>query len=291
MAALREGDVQLARHIQFRHVAAAATGGPDADEIDRAMADVVIAVARKILRREFPVARHPPFLDAAQDFGAAVAAVPGIEGQVDIGQEIAEIFEKGRRLGVPSGPYRALVAAQLRDLDEAPGRPVQCAVIGLAEIGDTDELAVGRIAPAVIGAGQYRGVALVIAAHLHAAMPAGIQEHMDLAGTVAAQDHRLLAHRRDEEVAGVRDLALVPDKEPSAGEDPFQLFLVDLVVDKDLAADLPRRHVDEARAIPDIRASLSSLLYPRREIASSATLLAMTGTVIASEAKQSRISL
>ena len=72
---------------------------------------------------------------------------------------------------------------------------------------------------------------------------------MDLAGAVAAQDHRFLAHRGDEEVAGVRDLALVADKEPGAGKDAFQLFLVDLVVDKDLAADLPRRQIDEPRAI------------------------------------------
>src|SRR5215472_4222946 len=136
MAALWKRDVQLARHIELGHVAAATAGGPDTDEIDRAVANVVIAVARKILGREFPVARHPPFLDTAQDLGPAVAAVPGIEGQVDIRQKVAEIFEKGRRFRVPGGPYSALVQGQLRDLDEAPGRAVQGAVIGLAEVRD-----------------------------------------------------------------------------------------------------------------------------------------------------------
>ena len=62
---------------------------------------------------------------------------------------------------------------------------------------------------------------------------------MDLAGAVAAQDDRLLAHAGDEEIAGVRDLAFVPDKQPGAGEQPLLLLRVDLVVDKDLAADLP----------------------------------------------------
>jgi hypothetical protein len=96
----------------------------------------------------------------------------------------------------------------------------------------------------VIGAGQYGGVAFVIAAHLHAAMAAGVQKHVDLVGTIAAQNYRFLAHRRDEEVAGVWDLALMADKEPSAGKDAFQFFLIDLIVDKDLAADLSRRGID-----------------------------------------------
>src|SRR5215468_7237487 len=129
MAALWKRDVQLTRHIELGHVTAATAGGPDTDEIDRAVTDVVIAVARKILGREFPVARHPPFLDAAQDLGAAVTAVPGLERQIDIRQEIAEIFKKGRGLRIPGGPYRALVLGQLRDLDETPGRAVQCTVI------------------------------------------------------------------------------------------------------------------------------------------------------------------
>ncbi len=68
---------------------------------------------------------------------------------------------------------------------------------------------------------------------------------MDLARPVAAQDHRLLAHARDEIVARVRDLALMPDKQPHPGEEPLQLLLVDPLVDEDLAADLPRRHVHQ----------------------------------------------
>src|SRR5437868_4708194 len=39
------------------------------------------------------------------------------------------------------------------------------------------------------------------------------------------------------------------DKEPGAREHPLQFLAVDLVIDKDLAADLPRRHIDETAAI------------------------------------------
>jgi hypothetical protein len=101
----------------------------------------------------------------------------------------------------------------------------------------------------VIRAGQHGGIALVVPAHLHATVPARIEEHVNLLGAVTAEDDRFLAHRRDEEIAGVRDLALVPDKQPGAGEDAFQFHLINLVVYEDLAADLPRYQIDEPGTI------------------------------------------
>src|SRR6202049_4266650 len=133
MSAVGDRDVQLPRQLQLRHVAPSTAGGTDADQIDRAMADVVIAVAAEILGRELPVARHKPFLDAAQNLGAAVAAVPAVERLVEISGEIAEIILERRRRLVPGGPDRALVNAHLRDLDEAPLGTVELGMIGLAE--------------------------------------------------------------------------------------------------------------------------------------------------------------
>ena len=40
------------------------------------------------------------------------------------------------------------------------------------------------------------------------------------------------------------------DEQPGAGEQPLQLLLVDLLVDEDLAADPPRRQIDETRPVP-----------------------------------------
>src|SRR5260370_13505254 len=98
--------------------------------------------------------------------------------------------------------------------------------------------------------GEGGGGGVVVAGHVHAAMRAGIEEHVDLSRPVTAQDHRFVAHRRYEEIAGVRDLALMPDKEPRAGEHPLQFLAVNLVVDKDLATDVPRRRIHETLAIP-----------------------------------------
>src|ERR1051325_5049719 len=163
--------------------------------------------------------------------------------------ELAEIVEEGGRVLVPGGPDGALVKADLRNLDEAPLAAVERRMIGLAEIGDTDQSPVGAIAPTMIGAGEDRGVAVVVAADLHAAVPAGIEKDMDLPGAVAAQQDRLFAHARDKKIARIGDLALMADKQPGAGKNLFLLLGVDLLVDKDLAADPAGVQIDHPRAI------------------------------------------
>src|SRR6516162_4110836 len=85
---------------------------------------------------------------------------------------------------------------------------------------------------------------------------------MHLAGAVTAQDDRFLAHPRDEVIPRLRDLALMANKQPYPREQPLQLLLVDLLVDEDLAADLPRRHIDEPRAISFTRCSHGVLPDP-----------------------------
>src|SRR5262245_31137929 len=123
-------------------------------------------------------------------------------------------------------------------------------MVGLAEVRHADQSPVGAVAPAVIGAGEDGRRPFVVAAHLHAAMAAGIEEDVDAAGPVAAQDHRLLAHRRHEIVARLGDLAFVPDMQPGAREDALLLLGVDVLVDEDLAADLPGPQTDQATPIP-----------------------------------------
>src|SRR5207253_3499892 len=89
-------------------------------------------------------------------------------------------------------------------------------------------------------------VALVVAAHLHGAVPARVEEDVDATAAVATEDDRLLPHRRHHEVTGTRDLALVADEEPRAREDLLLLAPVDLLVDEDLAADRAAIDVDQA---------------------------------------------
>src|SRR4030095_13341444 len=97
----------------------------------RAVADAVVTVAGKVLGRELPVARDQPLVDAADDLGAALAAVPGVEQQVEVELVASEVLEEGRGIGVPARPDRALVVLQLGHLDEPPLAPVELLAVGV----------------------------------------------------------------------------------------------------------------------------------------------------------------
>src|SRR5262249_25415 len=186
-----------------------------------------------------------PLMDAADRFRAAFAPVPAVEEQIEIELVAADIVGERRRRTVPGRPDRALVVGALRDLDESPLRPVHLLAVRVLRERHAHERAVRRVAPAVIRALELHGVALVVAADLHPAMAARIQKDANTAGAIAAEDHRLLAHRRDEVVVGLGNLALVADEQPRPREDLLLLLTIDLFVDEDLAADDPAVDVDE----------------------------------------------
>src|SRR5215469_7358402 len=72
----------------------------------------MISVTTEILGRELPVARHDPFVHAADDLDPAVAA---IEERVEIPRHLAEILAQWRRLGVEGREPQTLVIVELRD--------------------------------------------------------------------------------------------------------------------------------------------------------------------------------
>ena len=212
----------------------------------------MVAVADKILGRKLPVAGHQPFLHAAEHLGPALFAVPTVQQQVKIEPEAADVIQEGRSGFVPSGPDCALVVEHLRHFDKPPLGLVQFLAVGVLEEGHPNQFAVGGIAPPVIWAGKDGGVAFVVAAHLHAAVHTGVQEYVGHSLTVAAEDHRLFAHRRDEVVAGLGDLGLVANHQPSAGEHLLLLPLVDLSVYEDFTADQPSAYVNHGTAAAGI---------------------------------------
>ena len=243
--AFGDGGADAEGAVALAGVAAVAATGADADHVHGAVADVVVGVAGEVFGGEFPVAGYDPFLDAHEDFRAAFAAVTGVEGGVEVGLHVAEVVEEGGGGGVPVGPDGALVVDQLGDFNEAPLGLVELLAVGFLEIGDADKLAVGGVAPAVVGAGEDGGVALVVAADFHAAVHTSVEEDVDLALAVAGENHGFLAHGGDEIVAGVGYLAFVADEEPASGEDLLLFLLVEGVVDEDLAADGAMGEVDE----------------------------------------------
>src|SRR5215510_128732 len=97
MAAFGETNLQPARHLSLLHVPASRATGANAHQVHRAVADIVVAVAAEVLRRELPVAGNEPLLDATQDLGTPFASIPGVQRQVQVELEITQIFQKWRR--------------------------------------------------------------------------------------------------------------------------------------------------------------------------------------------------
>ena len=201
----------------------------------------VVGVAAEILGRELPVARHDPFM-GRDDLDPALAPV---DKGVEIPRHLAEIIAQRRRLGIEGGEPQPLVIVELRHRREAPAVAVELVMIGLLQIRHAGQPAVIAVGPAVIGAGEARGVAAVGAAQPVAAMPADIEKGVHLAAGVAHDQHRVLAHVGGEEIAGPRDLAVVAQEQPAARENLPQLLLVNLRLDEDPPADQPAFGIDQ----------------------------------------------
>jgi len=69
---------------------------------------------------------------------------------------------------------------------------------------------------------------------------------VQVAPAVAHEEDRFLSHAGLEIVPRVRHLALVADQQPGASKNPFQLLVVNLLIDVDLAADFGVIEIDEA---------------------------------------------
>src|SRR5262249_10271042 len=156
---------------------------------------------------------------------------------VEIPRHRAQILRQRRRLRIEGGEDQSAVAVELRHRHETPFAAVEFAKIEFFELRDADQASVVAVGPAVIGAGKTSGVARGGAAQTVAAMPADIQEGMDLAVTVADHQNRVLAHIGSDEVAGLRNLALMAQKQPAPGKDLFLLGLVDFRLNVNAAAD------------------------------------------------------
>src|ERR1700722_6215382 len=203
----------------------------------------VIGVAAEIFGRKLPIARHDPFVDAADHLDPPLASVEEI---IEVPGHFAEIMDERRRRGIEGGEIQPLVAVELRGRYHTPVLAVQLAVIGFLEIGYADERPVIAIGPAVIGAGKGGGVAVIGAAQAITTMPADVEEGVDLTRGVAHHQNRVFAHIGGEEIAGQRDLALVAQEQPAARENPLQFLLVDLWLDENPAAEQTVLGIDQA---------------------------------------------
>lgn len=123
-----------------------------------------------------------------------------------------------------------LVARHLGHFGQAVVRLDQLAVVEVLEPRDPFQRPVDAVGPAVVGAQEALGVALLGPAHRVAPVRTGVQQRLDGPVLLPHDQHVVPAHDRGEEVARLGDLRLVAQELPRAAEDPLHLQLEDLRV-------------------------------------------------------------
>ena len=202
----------------------------------------VVGVADEVLGGELPVAGDDPLVDATEDFGPALAPV---EERVEVPGHGPEVFQQRRSVRIEGGEYQSLVRVKLGHWYQAPLRLVELVVVGVLEVGHGRQLAVSTKGPAVVGADECPGVAVVGSAEAIATVAADVEESVDLALPVAGDEDGIFAHVGGEEIARVGDLGLVAEEEPATRKDLLQFLLVDGFLAEDAGADQSLVKVDQ----------------------------------------------
>jgi hypothetical protein len=208
----------------------------------------MITVAGKVLSRELPVARHDPFMDAADDLDTALATV---EKRIEIPGHLTKILAQRRHERIGGGEPETFVVGDLRDRNQAPLFAVQFAMIGFSEVWHPGQAAVIGICPAVIGTDEARGVAIPGAAETVAPMAADIQERTHGSCTVTQNQHRVFTHGGGEKSPRSWDLTVMTQKQPATCEDGLQFLLVNIRIVKDTPADQAAIGIDEFTRVGD----------------------------------------
>src|SRR5213079_1727690 len=132
-----------------------------------------------------------------------------------------------------------------------------------------DELAVVAVDPAVVDTHEAACITLPLGAHDSAAMAAGVEQAVHLAGLVAAEDHRPAGDPPRAEVAGIFQLGSVADINPAAAEDRRHLLAQNVVGDEHFAVEqegLSLAVVDDVGAGGHLKLSLAAPEASRRKV-------------------------
>src|SRR5713101_2284211 len=219
----------------------------------RGVADFsVIHIARELLVGELPVAIEHPFVESADDFGAFIGAV---EVGVEIPLHVAKVVGEGKRFGVPVAEDESLVVLEARDSERTPLALVEFVVEAVLLVRHRDEITRDVVGPSVIRAHENFRVAHVGAAKAHPAMAALIHEGRDRAVALSHDEDRILGHVGRKKVTRLRNLALVAEEEPRAGENSVEFELVDRGIDENRGRELAGLDVDQASHVEPIAGS------------------------------------
>lgn len=170
------------------------------------------------------------------------------------------MIEERRHVRIEAGKDKAAIAFHTRQAEQSLRlREGVGIAAGLAAMGNADERPVIGIDPAVIGALEFPRPASELPAQHRAAMPAAIDQHIQPALLIAADDHRLQADMRGLEVARLGQLALMRDKDPGLLEDALHLAREDggIAVSARVDPEGVRPLEDERRALAGVEVAVA----------------------------------
>ena len=192
-------------------------------------------------------------------------AGPAVEPFVDQLRGRAEMRDEVRHLRVQRRKDEAAIARDPR-LAEAERRLVEAGAVAFLD-RHADQRAGAVERPVVIGTGEAPRRALVLAAHGGATMGAAVEQHVQRAVAVAADDHRPQAELATDEAVRRRQLALMGEKGPGAAEHAVHLVGEDRLVGVERAVDAMLLHQRVERQFRWMAHAISSKPAGRRRLA------------------------
>ena len=185
-----------------------------------------------VLELDLPVALEPELVTAEDLGGESVGLLQeSLHPDLRVTQVVFERFD----LGVERREDHAEIAlgAQLLQgevvlLDDA---------LVTVRVRDAAQSTVEGVRPVVVRAGEAVGLAAALVAHRRPAMPAPVEQGVEVALAIPGHDDRLVPDLGGLERARLGDLALVRDPHPGAVEDLAHLLGEDLGIGVQLTGD------------------------------------------------------
>src|ERR1035441_10355006 len=132
----------------------------------------VIAVTRKLLRRQFPVSDNPDLMHTANYLDTALLS---IDESIEIPGHVTETIPEGGGSFIETAEHQPFVTFDPRNGRQAPFRLVQIR-IGAGLIGHPSQLSGRAVTPAVVGAHEHRRIPEVCFADACASMCAAVEK-------------------------------------------------------------------------------------------------------------------
>ncbi|MNF91990.1 hypothetical protein D3C84_746170 [compost metagenome] len=180
----------------------------------------VVGVAAEVFRAALPVRLDDEALGLLDDLHAVrMQAEDGVEHPGGG----AEVLAQRRHFIGQGGEDEAVQHFHARSAQQAPFLLVERAAVGILQVRGAGPVAVVAIGPAMVGALEGAGVALVVVADFGATVAAVVEHDIDLATVVAGDDDLVETQATEHEVALVGDFGSMGNEDPGSRKDSLHL--------------------------------------------------------------------